>query len=116
MHLGVLGLDKDSFAADDVVTAGLSNVNVAMAGCLEPLQGCERALRAAAAVEQGCGCLPAARFRMLMDPGTLRDGFKPTGKRYTLAARVTGIVHTAFPGRTTRRRDAAPGQLDLKAS
>src|ERR1700694_3213636 len=33
-HLGVLGLDKGSFTADDVITAGLSNVTVATAGYL----------------------------------------------------------------------------------
>jgi ABC-type uncharacterized transport system involved in gliding motility auxiliary subunit len=34
---------------------------------------------------------------MLFDPNTLRDGFKATGEQYTLAARVTGNVSTAFP-------------------
>src|SRR6267378_6748370 len=37
-HLGVLGLDKGSFTASDVITAGLSNVNVATAGYLEPVK------------------------------------------------------------------------------
>src|SRR5437870_5328407 len=36
--LGFLGLGKDAFTADDVITAGLSNVNVASAGHLEPLK------------------------------------------------------------------------------
>jgi len=34
---------------------------------------------------------------MLFDPATLRDGFRPTGERYAVAARVTGKVKTAFP-------------------
>src|SRR5215467_16112426 len=38
-HLGILGLDKGSFTTGDVVTAGLSSVNVATAGSLEPLTG-----------------------------------------------------------------------------
>jgi ABC-type uncharacterized transport system involved in gliding motility auxiliary subunit len=38
LHLGVLGLGKDSFTADDVITAGLSNINVATAGALEPVK------------------------------------------------------------------------------
>jgi len=32
-----------------------------------------------------------------MDPATLRDGFKPTGVRYALAARITGAVESAYP-------------------
>ena len=31
------------------------------------------------------------------DPATLLDGFKPTGQTYTLAARVQGMLKTAFP-------------------
>ena len=50
---------------------------------------------------------------MLFDPATLRDGFKPTGQRYTLAARVSGSVQSAFPagppaGVHAGRRAAGP--------
>ena len=60
--------------------------------------------------------MPAARFRMLFDPATLRDNFKPTGKRYTLAARVTGYVKTAFPAGPPGGVTLAAGQQDLKQS
>src|ERR1700730_17555341 len=39
VHLGMPGLDNGSFTTDDVITAGLSNVNVATAGYLEPVKG-----------------------------------------------------------------------------
>ena len=41
--------------------------------------------------------MPAERFNALSDPSALRDGFKPTGSRYILAARVTGPVESAYP-------------------
>ena len=107
-HLGVLGLDKTSFAADDVVTAGLSNVNVAMAGHLEPVKGSKVRFEPLLQSSTEAAALPVERFRMLMDPGTLRDGFKPTGKRYTLAARISGDVHSAFP-------DGPPAGVTLPA-
>ncbi|HEY8052485.1 MAG TPA: Gldg family protein [Steroidobacteraceae bacterium] len=97
MHLGVLGLDKSSFTSDDVVTAGLSNVNVAMAGHLDPIKGSKVRFEPLLQSSTDAALLPVERFRVLMDPGTLRDGFKPTGTRYTLAARVTGDVPSAFP-------------------
>jgi ABC-type uncharacterized transport system involved in gliding motility auxiliary subunit len=53
---------------------------------------------------------------MLMDPASLLDGFKPSGKRYTLAARVSGMVQSAFPDGPPAGVTLAPGQLDLKAS
>ena len=41
--------------------------------------------------------MPAQRFNALIDPSSLRDGFKSTGIRYTLAARITGPVDSAYP-------------------
>ena len=116
LHLGVLGLNKDSFTADDVTTAGLSIVNVATIGALAPLKDTkvrfEPLLRSSADAQ----LLPVARFRMLMDPASLLDGFKPSGQRYTLGARVTGMVTSAFPEGPPAGVTLAPGQLDLKAS
>ena len=124
-HIGVLGLDKSSFASDDVITAGLSSVNVATAGYLEPLKGAQ----ACRPVKGASSCfepllqsstdaepLPVSRFRMLFDPSTLLEGFKPTGRRYTIAARVTGYVHTAFPAGPPAGVTLAAGQADLKES
>jgi ABC-type uncharacterized transport system involved in gliding motility auxiliary subunit len=124
-HLGILGLDKSSFTSDDVITAGLSNVNVATAGYLEPLKGAQ----ACQPVQGAKSCfeplllsstdaepLPVSRFRMLFDPATLQEGFKPTGQRYVLAARVTGNVHSAFPAGPPPGVTLAAGQTDLKAS
>jgi ABC-type uncharacterized transport system involved in gliding motility auxiliary subunit len=41
--------------------------------------------------------LPAQRFNALVDPAVLRDGFKSTGVRYAIAARITGPVDSAYP-------------------
>jgi ABC-type uncharacterized transport system involved in gliding motility auxiliary subunit len=54
------------------------------------------------------------RFAMLFDPSSLRDGFKPTGQRYTLAARVTGPIKTAFPGGPPNGVTLPVGQMALK--
>ena len=124
-HLGILGLDKGSFTTGDVVTAGLSSVNVATAGYLEPVTGAQ----ACQPVKVGQPCfepllqsstdaqpLPVARFRMLFDPATLLDGFKPTGRRYVIGARVTGNVHSAFPAGPPQGVTLAAGQTALKQS
>jgi ABC-type uncharacterized transport system involved in gliding motility auxiliary subunit len=115
-HLGVLGLDKSSFAADDVITAGLSNVNVATAGYLEPLKDAKVRFEPLLQSSADAAPLPVSRFRMLFDPATLRDGFKPTGRRYAIAARVSGSVHSAFPNGPPAGVTLAPGQSALKDS
>jgi ABC-type uncharacterized transport system involved in gliding motility auxiliary subunit len=116
VHLGVLGLDKQSFAADDVIMSGLSNVNVAMAGYLEPVKGSKVRFQPLLQSSTDSELMPVARFRMLFDPATLRDGFKPSGRRYTIGARITGTVHTAFPGGPPAGVTLPAGQADLKDS
>jgi ABC-type uncharacterized transport system involved in gliding motility auxiliary subunit len=115
-HLGVLGLDKPSFAADDVITAGLSNVNLAMAGHLEPLKEAGVKFEPLLQSSTDAALLPVERFRMLFDPATLRDGFKPTGVRYTLGARITGNVHSAFPDGAPAGATLPAGESALKTS
>jgi ABC-type uncharacterized transport system involved in gliding motility auxiliary subunit len=116
LHLGVLGLGKDSFTTEDVITAGLSNVNVATAGALEPLKDAKTRFEPLLQSSTDAELLPVERFRMLMDPASLLEGFKPSGQRYTLAARVSGPVHTAFPAGPPPGVTLPPGQLDLKVS
>jgi ABC-type uncharacterized transport system involved in gliding motility auxiliary subunit len=115
-HLGVLGLDKGSFAPNDVITAGLSVVNVATAGHLEPVKGAHVTFEPLLESSTDSELLPVDRFRMLLDPSTLREGFKPSGVRYALAARVTGEVGSAFPAGPPAGVTLPPGQVDLKTS
>ncbi len=95
-HIGILGLDASNFSKD-VITAGLSSVNVATAGALAPLPGAKTKFEPLLESSSRAGVLPVERFAMLLDPATLRDGFRATGKRYTIGARVTGNVASAYP-------------------
>jgi ABC-type uncharacterized transport system involved in gliding motility auxiliary subunit len=115
-HLGILGLNESSFNKNDVVTAGLSNVNVATAGFLTPLKGATTKFESILQSSTDAEPMPTERFAMLFDPSTLRDGFKPTGQRYTIAARVTGNVKTMFPAGPPTGVTLAPGQTALKQS
>jgi ABC-type uncharacterized transport system involved in gliding motility auxiliary subunit len=96
-HIGILGLHRDDMDRKDVDTASLDTINVAMAGFLTPHAGAttkfEPLLMSSASAEP----LPASRFTPMTDPATLREGFKPTGTRYAIAARITGPVSSAYP-------------------
>lgn len=95
-HIGILGLDAEALDATDVVTAGLTSINVASTGYLQPREGATTRFDALLESSTLAAPLPASRFAMLMDPATLRDGFKATGKRYAIGARVTGEVKSAY--------------------
>jgi ABC-type uncharacterized transport system involved in gliding motility auxiliary subunit len=116
LHLGVLGLDNTDFTPGDVITAGLSSVNVATAGNLEPMKDSKMKFEPLLVSSTDAELLPTERFAMLFDPSTLRDGFKPTGKRYVMGARVIGDIKTAFPAGPPAGVTVPPGQTVLKTS
>ena len=97
-HIGILGLDADAFSSGDVTTAILSSLNVASSGFVTPAKGATTRFEPLLQTSLQAGPLPVARFEMLMDPATLRDGFKPLGRRLALAARISGTASSAFPG------------------
>jgi ABC-type uncharacterized transport system involved in gliding motility auxiliary subunit len=93
-HIAVLGLDASSMTKD-VVTAKLDTINMVTAGSLKAAAGSKLKFEPLIHTSQQAGLLPAARFAMLSDPSSLRDGFKPSGQ-LVVAARVSGDAASAF--------------------
>ncbi|ODS61658.1 MAG: hypothetical protein ABS41_12410 [Arenimonas sp. SCN 70-307] len=113
-HLAVLGLGRDTLNQDDVVTADLGVLNFSSAGALglardsglrmEPLvQSSRRAALADAAMVRDA----------VADPDQLRQGFEPGEEPLVLAARYTGELRTAFPGRGEGHLEASDGPANL---
>ena len=108
-HIGILGLGHDDMDQKDVVSASLDKVNLATAGWLAARPGAKTTFEPLLQSSTSAAPIPAQRFNALTDPATLRDGFKPTGIRYALAARITGPVESAFPQGAPPDQKAAAG-------
>src|SRR6202030_1253140 len=108
-HIGILGLGHGDMNQKDVVSASLDKINVATAGFLAAHPGANTRYEALLQSSTSAAPIPAQRFNALLDPATLRDGFKPTGVRYALAARITGPVESAFPHGPPADQKAAAG-------
>jgi len=116
-HLGILGLTEADFDKKDVVTAGLSNINVATTGSVSLRKGSNMRFEPLLQTSTSAAPIPKERFSsMMFDPSSLLDGFNPTGQRYTIAARFTGKVRTAFPGGTPTGVTLPEGQRPLTES
>ena len=96
-HIGILGLRHADMDAKDVVTASLESINLATVGSLAARPGAKTTFEPLLLSSTNAEPLPAQRFNALIDPAVLRDGFKSTGERYTIAARITGPVDSAYP-------------------
>jgi ABC-type uncharacterized transport system involved in gliding motility auxiliary subunit len=97
-HLAMLGIGPEGLAADDVVTAPLDRINVATAGHVAPLEAAD--IRFTPLLESSADAMliSASRVAMMPDPSVLMDEFVPSGERRTIAARVDGVLPSAFPG------------------
>jgi ABC-type uncharacterized transport system involved in gliding motility auxiliary subunit len=96
-HIGILGLRHGDMDAKDVVTASLESINLATVGSLAARPGAKTTFEPLLLSSANAEPLPAQRFNALIDPAVLRDGFKSTGVSYTIAARITGPVDSAYP-------------------
>jgi ABC-type uncharacterized transport system involved in gliding motility auxiliary subunit len=96
-HIGILGLRRADMDPKDVVTASLESINMATVGSLSKRAGAKTSFEPLLMSSTSAEPLPSQRFHALVDPSTLRDGFKSTGTRYTIAARITGPVDSAYP-------------------
>jgi ABC-type uncharacterized transport system involved in gliding motility auxiliary subunit len=104
-HLAVLGLSGGAKGGDmalndrDVISADLEQINFSTVGSFDLVEGAAVKLEPLAQSSANAMLAPADRVRTMQDPETLFADFTPTGERYTLAARLTGALKTAFPER-----------------
>ena len=96
-HLAMLGIGPEGMAADDVVTAPLDRINVATAGHVAPLEAAEIRFTPLLESSTDSMLISASRVAMLPDPTILMDEFVPSGERRAIAARIDGVLSTAFP-------------------
>jgi ABC-type uncharacterized transport system involved in gliding motility auxiliary subunit len=82
---------------DDVITAELRQLAMASAGILEPVDGATTKLEPLITTSPEAMKIPVDKVAPLPDVPALLTGFRSENTRYTLAARVTGPVATAFP-------------------
>jgi ABC-type uncharacterized transport system involved in gliding motility auxiliary subunit len=106
-HIGLLGLEADGIAPDDVVTTGLSSINLGTAGALSTAEDAAIELVPLLTSSAESTTFDAQRFQFLPDPSELLNEFMPGGTRFVLAARLRGPLKTAYPGGRPQPAEAA---------
>jgi ABC-type uncharacterized transport system involved in gliding motility auxiliary subunit len=92
-----LGLGREQIDAEDLVTSNLGPLRVATSGILEPLPGASTTFTPLIESTEEAMTVETSRVQFRPDPKRLLADFVPTGRRYTIAARVSGPVQSAFP-------------------
>lgn len=89
-------LPQEVIDNSDVVTTNLGSLNVASVGALVKKDGATTQFVPLVHSTQNAGLIDAMSLGMGADIQAVLRDFRPTGQTYTLAARVTGKVKTAF--------------------
>jgi ABC-type uncharacterized transport system involved in gliding motility auxiliary subunit len=96
-HLGFAGFGAGSLAKGDVITTALGTINFATPGSLEPRKIDGVTFEPLVTTGTASAPIPVERLALAATPDSLRQGFKPTGRRYVIAARVSGMLPSAYP-------------------
>jgi gliding motility-associatede transport system auxiliary component len=114
-YIAWLDLHSANLNRNDMITADLSHLSMASAGIIEPLPGAKTTIEPLITTSSDSTKIPVDKLEGLPDVAGLLADFKSDDKRYILAAQVTGMAQTAFPGGppkpagTTKSAAAKPG-------
>ena len=97
-YLPWLASARTSSPRNDVVTGELRRINLNSAGSIHAREGATHHDRAADGLEPGSRWRSTpTTIRLDPDPAKLIADFSPAGESFTLAARITGPVKSAYP-------------------
>ena len=109
----ILNLTKDALNQQDVISAQLENLNFSSVGALTLSENSPLKMEALAQSSSNAELAEVSRVRQESDPSALYQGFKPSGVPYVLAARLTGMVKTAFPQHAATQLNASKAPANI---
>ena len=96
-HIGMIGANRTALAEDDIITRRLENLNLSSAGALAPREGATTRFDPLIQSSSDAMLMDASLLEDVLDPSVLFDEFVSANERYTIAARISGVIATAFP-------------------
>ena len=96
-HLGMLGVQRNNLAFSDIVTSRLESINVSSSGAISQAEGAATRFDPLIQSSSNAMLMDAALVQNVTDPSVLFDEFQSQDQRFVIAARISGVVDSAFP-------------------
>lgn len=96
-HLGMLGIQRNYLAQGDIVTNRLEAINLSSSGAISQADGATTRFEPLITSSTDAMLMDVGLFEDVTDPSVLFDEFVSAEQSYTIAARVSGVVESAFP-------------------
>ncbi len=114
-YLAWLHLTDAAFDKSDVAIGQFKSINMGSVGALKPMANATTKFIPLIKSSDDASLITTEKIATNPDPVGLNRDFKPSGETYTLAARVTGAVETAFPDGKPKTDNAAKAPVPEKA-
>ncbi|MCC2618190.1 Gldg family protein [Aestuariibacter halophilus] len=95
-HFGFIGLTAEQLDRNDVTTANLEMINAASVGVLSKKADADVQWTPLMTSSQDTDVISADTYASARDPQTLSQSFNRQDKAYTLAARISGTLRSAY--------------------
>jgi len=96
-HLGMLGIKRANVDGEDIITSRLETINLSTAGAISALPEATTSFEPLMQSSANSMLMNRSLLEDADDPSVLFDEFSATPENYTIAARVSGPVSSAFP-------------------
>ena len=96
-HLGMLGVQRNFLTQNDIVTSRLENINLSSPGVISQAEASTTRFEPLMVSSSDAMLMDAGLLEDVTDPSVLFDEFVSEDRSFTIAARVSGVIETAFP-------------------
>ena len=96
-HLGMLGVQGNFLAQDDIITNRLETINLSSAGAISQLDNTNTTFEPLIVSSSDSMLMDRSFVESVTDPTLLFDEFESEDRSFVIAARVSGLIETAFP-------------------
>ena len=96
-HLGMLGVQRGNLAQDDIVTSGLESINLSSAGVISQSETASTTFEPLMQSSTNAMLMDAGMLENVTDPSILCDEFVSAERSFVIAARISGVIESAFP-------------------
>ena len=96
-HLGMLGVQRNFLTQDDIITNRLETINMSSAGSISQAEGASTTFEPLMVSSSDSMLMERTFVESVTDPSVLFDEFESANQSFVIAARISGVVESAFP-------------------
>lgn len=113
-HLGMLGVQRNYLAQEDIITSRLETINLSSAGAISQAEGASTRFEPIIWSSTDAMLMDASLLEDVTDPSILFDEFVSAEQSFTIAARISGVIESAFPDGRPLAEEADTEETDAE--